>query len=201
VSTPPRATDDKPGSNPWWWWGVAALALGGIVLAMWSGPSSSDVATGAVVLSAPGQTGSAPPRGRGAFSADGPTDMPGLPPGSSDAGAPELPPLFDAGGPLSKNVKIRFQVYPPRRATLRWGSKSLGVFPARGDLVIERPRDSGPLDVVVRSPGFVTVHTRAYTFDHSTVDVRLTPNDQKEKLYGYRQPLPPADAGAPLEMP
>ena len=59
-----------------------------------------------------------------------------------------------------------------------------------------RPRDSGPLDVIVRSEGFIPVHTRAYTFDDSVIEVKLTPVEKMDSLYGYKQPLPPPpDAG------
>ena len=102
----------------------------------------------------------------------------------------------DAGAP-SPNVRIVVKTYPPRRASVMWGNQRLGYADRGNPLVIERPRDSGPLDLVIRAPGFVPVHTRAYTFDDVVVDVRITPNDKKDTLYGYRQPLPPEDAGAP----
>lgn len=104
--------------------------------------------------------------------------------------------VVDAGPPLSPNVKLTFRTYPPRRATVTWGSKRLGVIERGRALVVERARDSGPLDVVVRSPGYLPVHARAYTFNDSTVDVRITPVDKKDTLYGYQQPL--GDAGAPV---
>jgi hypothetical protein len=40
------------------------------------------------------------------------------------------------------------------------------------------------------------VHARAYTFDDAVVDVKITPLDKMDTIYGYQQPL--ADAGAPL---
>jgi hypothetical protein len=95
-------------------------------------------------------------------------------------------------------VKVVFKTYPPRRATVMWGGKRLGVIERGQSLVVERPRDSGPMDVVIRSPGYLPVHARAYTFDNAVVDVRITPVDKKDTIYGYREPLPPEDAGAPL---
>jgi len=51
---------------------------------------------------------------------------------------------------------------------------------------------------VIRAPGFVAVHARAYTFDDNTVDVKITPIDKKDTLFGFKAPLPPEpDAGAP----
>jgi hypothetical protein len=102
----------------------------------------------------------------------------------------------DAGKPLSPNVKVVFKTYPGRPATVTWGGKRLGSIDRNRPLVIERPRDSGPLDVIVRATGYLPVHTRAYTFDDAVIEVKLTPLDKKDTVYGYRQPLPP-DAGAP----
>jgi hypothetical protein len=114
----------------------------------------------------------------------------------SHAAQPPLAPgaTADAGPPLSPNVKITFRTVPTRRASVMWGAKRLG-FIDRKPLVIERARDSGPLDVVVRAEGFLPVHARAYTFDDATIDVKITPVDKKDTLYGYQQPL--TDAGAP----
>ena len=63
-----------------------------------------------------------------------------------------------------------------------------------------RPRDSGPLDVVVRAEGCIPVQTRAYTFEDSKVAVKVTPNDQKNTLLGYREEIP-ADGGMPAGNP
>jgi hypothetical protein len=112
--------------------------------------------------------------------------------------APEAPSApVDAGAPLSPNVRVKFGTYPPRRASVTWGGKRLGFADRGKPLIVERPRDSGPLDVVIRAPGYLPVYTRAYTFNDSTVEVRITPVDKKDTLYGYREPLPP-DAGAPF---
>lgn len=120
--------------------------------------------------------------------------------GASPASAvtPPLSPraAADAGAPLSPNVKLTFKTYPQRRASVHWGAKRLGFTDRGKPLVVERPRDSGPLDVTFRSQGYITVHARAYTFNDATVEVKLTPVEKKDTLYGYQQPL--ADAGAPL---
>ncbi len=117
---------------------------------------------------------------------------------SADAGvAPRSGGAAGDAGPPSPNVRIIVKTYPPRRASVTWGNKRLGFADRGKPLEIERPRDSGPLDLVIRAPGFVPVHTRAYTFDDVVVDVKITPLDKKDTLYGYRQPLPPEDAGAP----
>jgi hypothetical protein len=102
----------------------------------------------------------------------------------------------DAGTAKRSTVKLVFTAVPAVKATVVWGRHRLGTISPRAPLIVERPRDSGPLDIVVRSPGFLPVHTRAYTFDDAVVDVRLTPLAKKDTLYGYRAPLP-TDGGVP----
>jgi hypothetical protein len=112
------------------------------------------------------------------------------------AGSEELPPA------KADTVRISIQTVPPRKAMVRWGSKPLGFIPVPRPLVVERPRDSGPLDLVIRAAGFLPVHTRAYTFSDSRVAVKLTPPAEKNKLFGYREePAPTPDAGVPPEPP
>lgn len=95
-------------------------------------------------------------------------------------------------------VHVTIQTVPPRKAQVKWGRKNLGTIPVPRALVVERPRDSGPMDLVIRASGFLPVHTRAYTFTDSRVAVKLTPPTEKNKLFGYREePAPNPDAGAP----
>ena len=97
----------------------------------------------------------------------------------------------------SPNVRIIFTIVPSsKKAMVFWGKKRLGIIAPHAPLVVTRPRDSGPLDVVVKSDGFVTVQTRAYTFADSKVSVKLTKNEEKNTLLGYREELPP-DGGVP----
>jgi hypothetical protein len=92
----------------------------------------------------------------------------------------------------SPNVRIVLTVVPNnKKATVSWGKKKLGVIAQHQPLIIQRPRDSGPLDLIVRSDGCVTVQTRAYTFADNKVAVKLTPLDQKNTLLGFREELPP----------
>jgi hypothetical protein len=110
-------------------------------------------------------------------------------------------PVDAAPDPAAKpdTVRILIQTVPPRRARVRWGAKSLGTIPAPRPLVVVRPRDSGPLDLVIRAAGYLPVHTRAYTFVDSRVAVKLTALAEKNKLFGYREELPPPsiDGGVP----
>jgi hypothetical protein len=80
------------------------------------------------------------------------------------------------------------------------------MIPVPRPLVVVRPRDSGPLDLVIRAAGFLPVHTRAYTFSDSRVAVKLTPVEEKNTLFGFRAEVPPVgaanpDGGAPPPAP
>lgn len=98
--------------------------------------------------------------------------------------------------PATPNVRLVFKAVPPNIVTVTWGNKRLGIIKPKAPLIIERPRDSGPMDVVYKSQGYLPVHTRIYTFTNSTLAVKLTPVDKKNTLYGYREELPPDDAAA-----
>ena len=112
--------------------------------------------------------------------------------------AVELP---DAGAPISKVIpttaQITFGTVPPVLATVSWGKKRLGRIEPHRPLVVVRPRDSGPLDVVIKAEGFLPVHTRAHTFSDNKVIVKLTPPEQTNTLLGYRVPI---DAGVPAPL-
>ena len=101
--------------------------------------------------------------------------------------------------PAGANVRIVLTVIPSaKRATVFWGKKKLGAIAPHQPLVVQRPRDSGPLDLIVRADGCVPVQTRAYTFADNKIAVKVTPLDQKNTLLGYREELPP-DGGAPTD--
>lgn len=118
-----------------------------------------------------------------------PSAVPGTPPTAPAVVQPPSPPV------VPTTARIEFQTIPAMDAQVRWGKTRLGVIAPRKPLVIIRPRDSGPLDVVVTAEGMLPVHTRAHTFADSKVMVKLTPLDQQQTLLGYRTPI---DAGVPL---
>jgi hypothetical protein len=126
----------------------------------------------------------------------------GTPPGGAlPPGAPPLP--IDVAAPPadktpSPTVRIIITVLPStKKAMVFWGKKRLGVIAQHAPLIVQRPRDSGPLDLVVKSDGCLPVQTRAYTFGDSKFAVKLTPVEEKNTLLGYREELPPPDAGVP----
>ena len=114
--------------------------------------------------------------------------------------APEAGAPLDAGvavdaalsEPQKTTATIVFATTPPVAANVTWGRKLLGRIKPGEPLVVVRPRDSGPLDVMVRATGYLPVQTRAHTFSDTRVQVKLTPPDKKSELVGYRVPL---DAG------
>ncbi|HKP56595.1 MAG TPA: hypothetical protein VJV78_07745 [Polyangiales bacterium] len=109
--------------------------------------------------------------------------------GAAQPGAAKTPPE-----PVSDKARITFVTNPPANATVSWGKVRLGVITPKQALVVVRPRDSGPLDVVVRSPGYMQVTTRAHTFGDQRIIVKLTTLEQKSTLLGYKAPI---DAGLP----
>jgi hypothetical protein len=118
--------------------------------------------------------------------------------GSAGSAAARVP---DAGapiaGPPSAKVRMVFKTVPPTQATVTWGKKRLGIIKPKAPLIIERTRDSGPLDIVVRAEGCLPVHSRVYTFTDTVLAVKVTPLDKKNTLFGYREAPPPEeDAGA-----
>jgi hypothetical protein len=121
----------------------------------------------------------------------------GLAVNGAQAPAPAQGPGPDGGAAeLSSKVKIVIQTIPPEKAKVSWGKKPIGLIKGKNKpLILERPRDSGPMDVVIRADGYVPVHTRAYTFTDFKLYVKLTPLEEKKSLFGYREALP--DAGAP----
>jgi hypothetical protein len=132
-------------------------------------------------------------RAQGPGAAKPPAAAPPLP------GAAAAPPPPGAAAAPSPNVKITIITVPSQKGVqVLWGKKRLGVVAPHQPLILQRPRDSGPLDLLIKCDGFVTVQTRAYTFADTKLAVKLTPVDQKNTLLGYREEVPVTpDAGAP----
>ena len=68
------------------------------------------------------------------------------------------------------------------QAHVWWGRKDLGVAP----LEIERPRGSGPLDLVVLAAGCLPLHTRVFTDHDDKIALRLYAETEAPGLLGYR---------------
>lgn len=115
------------------------------------------------------------------------TDVP-VAPGPAPAAVPAPTPALSLEererDPASDMVTIKIVVEPPRPARVFWGAKDLGQPP----LEIQRPRGSGPLDLIVRAAGYLTLHTRAFTDRDDKINVRLTPESDAPRMLGYRPP-------------
>ncbi|MEO7669276.1 MAG: hypothetical protein ABIW57_08045 [Polyangia bacterium] len=85
------------------------------------------------------------------------------------------------GAPLPEMVTVKIVVDPPQRAHVFWGVKDLGPAP----LEIRRPRGSGPVDLILRAPGYLTVHTRAFTERDDKLAFKLVPETEAARMFGY----------------
>lgn len=112
---------------------------------------------------------------------------PAVPPTATATHAPAPP-------PLPATVRISLRTSPPRKAKVYWGRKLLGMTP----LQFERPRASGPLDLVLRADGYFPVHVRAFTDWNDGLTIELTKLSDRMKLFGAKRELPaePEAAGA-----
>ncbi len=115
----------------------------------------------------------------------------GVIPGNPTASTPPSAAVTPAAPP----TKVKITIRSSPKADVRWGKKSLGVTP----VTIERPRDSGPIDLVLRSGGHFPVHTRAYTVKSDSLSVHLTRLKDRMTLFGAKAELPPdvPDGGVP----
>jgi hypothetical protein len=117
------------------------------------------------------------------------------PPGTTPppAGTP-VPVTTPVAPPVPPPTKIKVVVRSsPPKATVFWGKKKLGDTP----VTLERPRDSGPVDLVVRLEGHFPVHTRAYSFRNDTVYVKLTKLEERMSILGAKEPPPPPPPTTP----
>ena len=100
--------------------------------------------------------------------------------------------LIEAAPPAPPpKVKVSIRS-TPSHAAVSWGRKSLGVTP----IVLERPRDSGPIDLILRAKGYLPTHTRAFTFKNDTVWSKLVRVEDKANLLGAKKDPAPLDVGA-----
>jgi hypothetical protein len=86
--------------------------------------------------------------------------------------------------PRSEMVTIKVSVDRPKCAHVFWGSKDLGEAP----LEIRRPRGSGPMDLLVRCAGMLTVHTRVFTDRDDRIAIHLFRESEATSVFGYRPP-------------
>ena len=89
--------------------------------------------------------------------------------------------------PLSETVALTLSISPPVKALVMWGSKQLArVAPDNPTVALQRPRNTGPLDLDIRAEGFLPHHTRLYSDRNDKVSVRLVRPAEAAGLLGYR---------------
>jgi len=142
----------------------------------------SSTATLAVAMSAslclsPGCHGPDRTAGGGARAVPAATPVPAGPEAPLSDEAPE-PAAATTDGP---QVTLKLLADANRKAHVFWGRKDLGVAP----LEIRRPRGSGPLDLLFVAPGYLPLHTRAFTDHDETLSVRLYDEDAARGLLGH----------------
>jgi hypothetical protein len=90
--------------------------------------------------------------------------------------------------PNSETVTIKLVADQARKARVFWGRKDLGFAP----LELQRPRGSGPLDLVVVTPGALTLHTRVFTDRDDELALRFYAAADAPTMLGYRADDDPA---------
>lgn len=112
---------------------------------------------------------------------------------SSDPVQPPDPSAVTAARPPAK-IKV-FVRTSPSKMFVHWGKKNLGLTP----LTIDRPRDSGPVDIVLRGTGYFPMHTRAYTVKNDTISVKMVKLSDRMTVFGAKAEVPeaPVDSLAP----
>lgn len=122
--------------------------------------------------------------GSGRRTADAPAAATGSAPSGPVSPAPidddDRAPAASAGGPLPQ-VTIRLSVDAHWKAHVFWGRKDLGIAP----LQIQRPRGSGPLDLLIVADDALPLHTRVFTDRNSALAVRLYSESEAPGLLGY----------------
>ena len=100
--------------------------------------------------------------------------------------APQQQPPVQA---KAAQVQITLATVPAAFASVSWGGEQLGQIAPGEPLILERKRDSGPLDLTIRAAGFLPVQTRAHTSSNLTLRVKLTRLEDISGVLGYRAPL------------
>ncbi|HSZ81076.1 MAG TPA: hypothetical protein VLA14_02285 [Polyangia bacterium] len=115
--------------------------------------------------------------------------LPTAPAASSLPTAPdELVAEAPESNPTSETVTIKLVADPARKARVFWGRKDLGFAP----LELQRPRGTGPLDLVVVTPGALTLHTRVFTDRDDKLALRFYAATDAPTLLGYHAEDDPA---------
>lgn len=97
--------------------------------------------------------------------------------------------------PGSPNVKIRVDVAPrSAHPVVFWGRQKLGEAP----VTIERPRRSGPMDVLITATGYLDYHTRLFTDRDDKLSVVMVRANEASNMIGYKR-RPGVDVGEDVD--
>ena len=135
--------------------------------------------SGLPALTVAGCGSASPPSGA---PGSGPPRAPGSP--SSTRAVPidddDREPAPAAAGTRDR-VTIKISVDAHWKAHVFWGRKDFGIAP----LEIQRPRGSGPLDLLITADGALPLHTRVFTDRDGALPVRLYAEAEAPGLLGY----------------
>ena len=97
--------------------------------------------------------------------------------------------------PLSETVTLTLSINPPGKAVVMWGSKQVArIAPDKPTVELQRPRNTGPLDLEIRADGFLPHHTRLYSDRNDKVSVHLVRPADASSLLGFRSSVAAAAA-------
>jgi hypothetical protein len=89
--------------------------------------------------------------------------------------------------PSSETVTLTLTISPPVKAVVMWGAKQLArTAPDSPTVELERPRNSGPLDLEIRAEGFLPHHTRVHSDRNDKLSVHLVRPSEASSLLGFR---------------
>ncbi len=88
--------------------------------------------------------------------------------------------------PHSEMVNLKIVVTPVVKGTVFWGLKNLGPIGPK-PVEVDRIRNSGPMDIVVKAEGYMPFHTRLYTDRDDKVAVHLLRPSEAPAMPGYRR--------------
>jgi hypothetical protein len=117
-----------------------------------------------------------------------PVAAPAPPPAAAPSASDDLVTETPESNPNSETVTIKLVADQARKARVFWGRKDLGFAP----LELQRPRGSGPLDLVVVTPGALTLHTRVFTDRDDKLALRFYAAADAPAMLGYRADDDPA---------
>ena len=90
--------------------------------------------------------------------------------------------LLKAGHP---SVELTIKTQPRMKAKVYHGKEYLGRTP----MSLKWAKDTGPIDIVVRAGGYITVNSRLYTHRNDSVTVNMFKKDEAHLVFGYKKKI------------